>query len=383
MKYDREKLYQEVWAEPTSTVAIRYGVSDVALAKACRAMAVPTPPRGYWAKVKAGKAAIEKPALPPAPQPKVKEPAKKPTVAAPAHKENSPIPSRRRKALIKTTVSERADCEAFYHCYMICSEDLIYHFNFLIDNTVDDYPEHSNTFQQRRTLFLERCKTAISTMHLPLLTSPWMYYDCIESYNGFEIVLAKLTAMDYEGLDVTATEEETIGVIATFDYEMISSHEFAIIHNVSDDIVMQWLLSGNIPGATYENGEWSIPELHQRPNLEEHYVHLFFCDEDNREVQGFPLLALCSEMSLDKINTTTYKLQYINTTDTPWSASVIISVTERDRILNQLQMNGVPLNDDGRYRIACFERPAGFMMEHCSTWNSLISFSRKVNRFSC
>jgi hypothetical protein len=48
--YDREKLYKEVWAEPTQKVAARYGVSDVALAKACRQLQIPKPPRGYWAK---------------------------------------------------------------------------------------------------------------------------------------------------------------------------------------------------------------------------------------------------------------------------------------------------------------------------------------------
>ena len=30
--YEREKLYEEVWAEPVKIVASRYGVSDVALA---------------------------------------------------------------------------------------------------------------------------------------------------------------------------------------------------------------------------------------------------------------------------------------------------------------------------------------------------------------
>ena len=50
--YEREKLYQEIWKEPVLVVAKRYGVSNVALAKACRALAVPLPPRGYWAKVR-------------------------------------------------------------------------------------------------------------------------------------------------------------------------------------------------------------------------------------------------------------------------------------------------------------------------------------------
>lgn len=52
--YDRDKLYEEVWSEPVTTVATRYGVSDVAIHKACKRLQVPVPPRGYWAKVSAG-----------------------------------------------------------------------------------------------------------------------------------------------------------------------------------------------------------------------------------------------------------------------------------------------------------------------------------------
>jgi hypothetical protein len=52
---DRETLYDEVWTEPVSVVALRYGLSDVGLAKICRALAIPLPSRGYWAKVKAGR----------------------------------------------------------------------------------------------------------------------------------------------------------------------------------------------------------------------------------------------------------------------------------------------------------------------------------------
>lgn len=65
--YERKKLYEEVWAEPVKIVAERYGVSDVALAKTCRKMAVPLPGRGYWAKVKAGMRPPTTP-LPPLPK---------------------------------------------------------------------------------------------------------------------------------------------------------------------------------------------------------------------------------------------------------------------------------------------------------------------------
>ena len=59
----RRSIYKEVWAEPVSRIAPRYGISGVALGKVCRKYKIPLPPRGYWAKVKAG----HPPAKPPLP----------------------------------------------------------------------------------------------------------------------------------------------------------------------------------------------------------------------------------------------------------------------------------------------------------------------------
>jgi hypothetical protein len=55
LRYERAKLYEEVWIEAVTTVAKRYGISDLALRKICRKLAVPLPPLGYWAKLAAGK----------------------------------------------------------------------------------------------------------------------------------------------------------------------------------------------------------------------------------------------------------------------------------------------------------------------------------------
>ncbi|ODA42690.1 hypothetical protein [Desulfosporosinus sp. BG] len=52
--YNREKLYEEVWAKPVVDVAVQYGVSDVAIHKICNSLDVPVPPRGYWSKIRAG-----------------------------------------------------------------------------------------------------------------------------------------------------------------------------------------------------------------------------------------------------------------------------------------------------------------------------------------
>jgi hypothetical protein len=50
----RQELYDRVWAEPVQRVAVGLGVSDVALAKACRRHQIPVPPRGYWRRKETG-----------------------------------------------------------------------------------------------------------------------------------------------------------------------------------------------------------------------------------------------------------------------------------------------------------------------------------------
>ncbi|MDP9687210.1 UNVERIFIED_ORG: hypothetical protein J2W82_000865 [Pseudomonas mohnii] len=62
-RYDRATLLEEVWSEPVQVVAPRYGLSDVGLKKLCTRLQIPTPPRGHWAKVKAGKRVSPRPKL--------------------------------------------------------------------------------------------------------------------------------------------------------------------------------------------------------------------------------------------------------------------------------------------------------------------------------
>lgn len=53
--FTRQELYDLVWSEPMKTLAGQFELSDVGLAKACKKANIPRPPRGYWAKLAAGK----------------------------------------------------------------------------------------------------------------------------------------------------------------------------------------------------------------------------------------------------------------------------------------------------------------------------------------
>jgi hypothetical protein len=54
-RLSRKELYELVWSEPLKILAPRFGISDVALKKACARTEVPTPGAGHWAKNAAGK----------------------------------------------------------------------------------------------------------------------------------------------------------------------------------------------------------------------------------------------------------------------------------------------------------------------------------------
>ncbi|CAN7577280.1 TetR/AcrR family transcriptional regulator [Phenylobacterium sp. LjRoot164] len=64
----RQQLYDRVWAAPMREVAAELGLSGGGLAKICDRLLIPYPPRGHWARAKAGRAA-EPPPLPASAEP--------------------------------------------------------------------------------------------------------------------------------------------------------------------------------------------------------------------------------------------------------------------------------------------------------------------------
>jgi hypothetical protein len=54
-RLSRKQLYEIGWSEPMKILAPRFGISDVALKKACARAEIPTPGLGHWARKAAGK----------------------------------------------------------------------------------------------------------------------------------------------------------------------------------------------------------------------------------------------------------------------------------------------------------------------------------------
>ncbi|MGA9892843.1 MAG: hypothetical protein WBQ55_10915, partial [Xanthobacteraceae bacterium] len=49
-----EDLYRQMWQTPASRLCAQYGISGRGLKKICHRLSVPSPPRGYWARLAAG-----------------------------------------------------------------------------------------------------------------------------------------------------------------------------------------------------------------------------------------------------------------------------------------------------------------------------------------
>lgn len=89
MEILREELFRRVWEQPVAVLAKEFDISDVGLAKACRANAIPLPPRGYWMKLQHGKT-VSKPALPPSNVAKVVLDARRHRLPAPLKRARPP-----------------------------------------------------------------------------------------------------------------------------------------------------------------------------------------------------------------------------------------------------------------------------------------------------
>ena len=55
----RKELYERVWSTPMTKLAAEFQISDVGLAKICKRMEIPCPPRGYWARKEAGQSVVQ------------------------------------------------------------------------------------------------------------------------------------------------------------------------------------------------------------------------------------------------------------------------------------------------------------------------------------
>jgi hypothetical protein len=52
--FERNALYEEVWATPLTHLATKYRLSDNGIRKICKAMNIPLPVHGHWARIAAG-----------------------------------------------------------------------------------------------------------------------------------------------------------------------------------------------------------------------------------------------------------------------------------------------------------------------------------------
>jgi hypothetical protein len=127
----REELYEQVWTTPLLRLAVQYGVSNVALGKTCRRLNIPTPGRGYWARLAAGEK-LKRPPLPKASPQQAwvrleRDPSAKPVevkahapdVAVPKTLENAHVVVRKLAALLAKSPLDQHHCLTVGGCLTV------------------------------------------------------------------------------------------------------------------------------------------------------------------------------------------------------------------------------------------------------------------------
>lgn len=350
MSYNREKLYKEVWEKPVSSVAKEYGVSDTAIAKACRRLNVPLPPRGYWAKVQAG----QSPSIPELP------------VYIPEQKKESVFVPRRRETMTvqkKLSYSDLFDQQvrAFLHSCAIDEADLIYHFNFLISCLHSgEYRNYSKQFKAEKEAFINSCIDTIKSLHLPKLTSEWVCYLCDETSAGFDIGLERIKKMKIEDEKIGESEVEEIVNISNFRYDLVSASEYAALLGIEEALVNQWLNSGLLERAIYQNDTWLIPKFHKKPYRGKRSLYLWLEKDKPVHIPEYPLIESCDRLFIIPSGRK-YSLEYRNTEE-EWEGTLLLSKEERDHLVVELQKQGV-FEEDSVFQVPFYPRHKNYPID--------------------
>ncbi len=343
-RYDREKLYEEVWKEPVSVVSKRYGVSDTALAKACRRLNVPLPPRGYWAKIRAA-VSVSIPVLPEytpnksdvAPS-KTKDKSQNAKTLQNTKKKPQSTKKENVRSAHENLTQQRI--HAFLKGHMLEKEDLLHHFRFLISCLKkEDYAGYSDEYKRRRTEFLQDCISRIKSAHLPAILTPWTSYECTESTSGFSISICETKMMTVENDEIVSEDGDELCSVMQLPYHEISISEFASIHRISEKTVLEWLNSGKLGGAFYDDGDWKIPEFHRMPEKEEYTIYLEFNPDEPVDIPTYPLLSDCTELWF-KPEGTGYLMMYYGQ-EQKLIGQLHISKKEKDSLMGELLKQGI------------------------------------------
>jgi len=107
---DREELYRDVWSKGAAMVARKYDLTEGDIRKACFALDVPRPARGYWSKLKAGDASPTPPLPPSGASTYVCTTVKrKPT--RPVNESSPKKPAKEKESLVEWVLKNRAEMQ--------------------------------------------------------------------------------------------------------------------------------------------------------------------------------------------------------------------------------------------------------------------------------
>ncbi len=226
----------------------------------------------------------------------------------------------------------------FMRYHMVEKEDIVYHFKYLISCLDhEEYENYPDGYKKRRSLFLENCIKKIKEIHLPALLAPWTFYDCIESSTGFSISISKVEESDIKDNEVEGETLNTLCDVIEMPYDLVTISEYAELIKVDERTVKQWISTGRLSGAQYEDGDWRIPELHSIPEDEECPILMFF-PEEHPDIPSYPLLSCCDTLQI--VPKGSKYSMILRNAKSEWQGQLYITKKEKDALMGELLKQG-------------------------------------------
>lgn len=151
------------------------------------------------------------------------------------------------------------------HCFT--KEDVQQHFTDFVEfNWKGEENGYTETYSESLLELSDRFKSTLGDCRLPSLTDDWWFYDFRHLNDGIELNLyyCDEIEMDEEGELIGTTSSQKF-MLLSVKCDYLTVDEFAVIHNVANTTVRQWIRRGKLRTAKKAGRDWLIPSITERP----------------------------------------------------------------------------------------------------------------------
>ena len=190
---------------------------------------------------------------------------------------------------------------AFRYDNLFSKADLIESFRSITEHFRTDrsYP-YTKIFRARKVEFCKRFLAKLENCNFPKLTQRWWFYDFNLTGSAIEVQLCladdrSIILENGEITDMSFTIKQTM---LSLQAEYISVADYAMLQEVSTQVVEDWIPRGRLRNIKRIQDEWRISEIQDRPGREFESVAYIMQSPHDLQIEGYPVVSICDGISI-------------------------------------------------------------------------------------